>query len=155
MLGQWGFIGIYVILAILIPASMLLIPFALTIVKVKPAKPNPVKMSTYECGLETIGGTWVQFNFRYFYFAIMFVLFDVITVFLFPFAVFARQLDWYGLVALSAFLGTLLVGFAYAWKKKALQWSEERVNSDMTGSQNEVDDADEPSNVEEKTKVAV
>ena len=154
MLSEWGFIGIYVILAILIPASMLLIPFALTYVKVKPNKPNPVKQSTYECGLETIGGTWVQFNFRYLYFAVMFVLFDVITVFLFPFAVFARQLDWYGLVALLVFMSVLLVGFAYAWKKKALQWSEERVNSDMTGAEDEADD-DEPSIVEERTKVAV
>ncbi len=155
MLTEWGFIGIYVILAILIPASMLLIPFALTLVKIKPNKPNPVKQSTYECGLETIGETWVQFNFRYLYFAIMFVLFDVITVFLFPFAVFARQLDWYGLVALMAFLGILMTGFAYAWKKKVLQWSEERVRADMVGSLDEPDEDDEPSIVQERTKVAV
>ena len=154
MLSEWGFIGIYVILAILIAASMLLIPFALTFVKVKPNKPNPVKESTYECGLETIGDTWVQFNFRYLYFAIMFVLFDVITVFLFPFAVFARQLDWYGLVALMAFLGILMTGFAYAWKKKALQWSEERVKAGMVENDLDADDA-EPTIVEERTKVAV
>lgn len=155
MLSEWGFIGIYVILAILIPASMLLIPFALTFVKVKPNKPNPVKQSTYECGLETIGETWVQFNFRYLYFAIMFALFDVITVFLFPFAVFARQLDWYGLVALTAFLSILLVGFAYAWKKKVLQWSEERVRADIMGSQDEIDEDAEATATEERTKVAV
>ena len=155
MLSQWGFIGIYAILAVLIPASMLLIPFALTYVKVKANKPNPVKQSTYECGLETIGETWVQFNFRYLNFAIMFVLFDVITVFLFPFAVFARQLDWYGLVALLVFMSVLLTGFAYAWKKKALQWSEERMRADGVESYDDIDEDEEASAAEERTKVAV
>ena len=123
MLPQYGYLGIFLLFAILIPASMLLIPWALTLVKVKPANPNPVKLSTYESGLETYGATWVRFNFRYYFFALLFVIFDVQTIFLYPWAVRIKQLGWFGLAEMLVFVAILLVGLVYVWRKKALEWT--------------------------------
>ncbi|MBI2867762.1 MAG: NADH-quinone oxidoreductase subunit A [Chloroflexi bacterium] len=123
MLGDYGLIGIYLLLAILIPASMLLIPFALSKLKVAPHNPNPIKNATYECGLETHGDTWVRFHFRFYFFAFMFVLFDVASIFLFPWAMRVRVLDWAGLIVVAVFVAILVVGLVYAWKKKVLEWS--------------------------------
>ena len=122
MLADFGYVGIFLLLAILIPISMILIPVALTLVKVKPYKPNPVKQSTYESGMETFGKTWVRFNFRYYFFALLFVLFDVQVIFLLPWAVRIKQLDWFGLVVMLVFLSILFVGLIYAWRKRALEW---------------------------------
>ncbi len=101
---------------------MVLIPQLLSLVGVVPRKPNAIKSSTYECGLDTIGPTWVQFNFRYYYFALLFVVFDIETVFLYPWAVQFRQLKLFGLLEMLIFILILVVGFAYAWKKGALEW---------------------------------
>tara|TARA_B100000315_G_C14503745_1_gene553569 strand:+ start:85 stop:393 length:309 start_codon:yes stop_codon:yes gene_type:complete len=101
---------------------MVLIPQLLSLVGVVPRKPNPIKSATYECGLDTIGPTWVQFNFRYYFFALLFVVFDIETVFLYPWAVQFRQLKLFGLVEMLIFILILVVGFAYAWKKGALEW---------------------------------
>ncbi|MEE9198824.1 MAG: NADH-quinone oxidoreductase subunit A [Dehalococcoidia bacterium] len=123
MLADYGYIGIFLVLATLIPISMLLIPWALTFVGVKPSNPNPVKQQTYESGMQTIGGSWVRFNFRYYFFALLFVIFDVEVVFLFPWAVHLGQLRVFGLVEMGIFILILLLGYAYAWRKKALEWS--------------------------------
>ncbi|MFQ5826312.1 MAG: NADH-quinone oxidoreductase subunit A [Dehalococcoidia bacterium] len=101
---------------------MILLPQLLTLVGVVPKKPDPIKSSTYECGLDTIGKTWVQFNFRYYLFALVFVVFDIEMVFLYPWAVAFRQLGLFGLVEMVIFILILVVGFAYAWKKGALEW---------------------------------
>ncbi|MDO8531707.1 MAG: NADH-quinone oxidoreductase subunit A [Dehalococcoidia bacterium] len=122
MLAQYGYVGIFLVIAVLIPTFMLLLSWLMSFVGVRPQKPSVVKSETYECGMETIGGSWVQFNFRYYYFALLFVIFDVETVFLYPWAVHFKQLALFGLVEMAVFMAILLVGYLYAWKKRALEW---------------------------------
>ena len=121
-LGQFGYVGVLLIIAILVPLIMILLPIALKYVGLVKHKPNPIKNATYESGMQTVGPTWIQFNFRYYLFALIFVIFDVETVFLYPWAVAYRQLDWFTLVEVFIFVGILVVGLAYAWKKRALEW---------------------------------
>lgn len=122
MLADYGYVGILLIGAILFAILMPLLPWALSFLGLVPRKSNPVKTSTYECGLETIGKSWVQFNFRYYFFAILFVALDVLTVFLFPWAVNLKGLGLFGLVAVAVFFLILTVGYIYAWRKGALEW---------------------------------
>ncbi len=117
MLNQYVFIGIFAIIAILFPVIALGLAFV-----VRPKKPNPIKSSTYECGLETIGETWVQFRVQYYIYALVFVVFDVETVFLYPWAVAYNKLGLFALVEMFIFLGILVGGLAYAWRKGALEW---------------------------------
>jgi NADH-quinone oxidoreductase subunit A len=117
LLNQYVFIGIFAIIAILFPIIALGLAFV-----IRPKKPNPVKSSTYECGLETIGETWVQFRVQYYIYALVFVVFDVETVFLYPWAVAYNKLGLFALVEMFIFLGILVGGLAYAWRKGALEW---------------------------------
>lgn len=117
MLKQYAFIALFALITLIFPFIGFL--FAKII---RPRKPNPVKQATYECGLETIGETWVQFRVQYYLYALVFVLFDVEAVFLFPWAVSINQLGLYALVEMFIFLGLLIAGLAYAWKKGALRW---------------------------------
>ena len=78
---------------------------------------------TYESGMEPVGGAWIQFNIRYYMFALVFVIFDVETVFLFPWAVSFKMLGLFGFVEMLVFLGILLVGYVYAWRRGALEWA--------------------------------
>jgi NADH-quinone oxidoreductase subunit A len=121
-LGEFGYIGILLIIAVLVPLILIIIPIALRYVGLVRQKPDPVKNATYECGLETVGPTWVQFNFRYYLYALLFVIFDIETVFLYPWAVAFRELAWFTIVEVLIFMAILVVGLAYAWKKKALEW---------------------------------
>lgn len=122
MLADFGYIGILLIVGILFMVTTLLLPFTLSFFKIVPRKSNPTKTSTYECGMETIGKSWVQFNFRYYFFAILFVALDVLTVFLYPWAVNLKGLGVFGLVAVAVFFVILMVGYVYAWLKGALEW---------------------------------
>ena len=122
-MSEFGFIGIFLIFAVAIPLSMLLIPYLLTVVGIKPQVRDSVKSDTYECGVRTIGGSWVRFNFRYYYFALSFLIFDIEAVFLFPWAVNARELEWFGFGAVAVFVGIITLGLLYEWRKRALQWS--------------------------------
>jgi NADH-quinone oxidoreductase subunit A len=117
LLNQYVFIGIFVIVAIAFPIIALALAFV-----IRPKKPNPVKSSTYECGLETIGETWVQFRVQYYIYALVFVIFDVETVFLYPWAVAYNKLGLFALVEMFIFLGILVGGLIYAWRKGALEW---------------------------------
>lgn len=73
--------------------------------------------------MQTVGDAWVQFNFRYYFFALLFVAFDVVAVFLYPWAIaFKSELKLFGLIAMLIFILLLVVGFVYAWRKKALEW---------------------------------
>jgi NADH-quinone oxidoreductase subunit A len=89
----------------------------------RPNKPNPEKLTTYESGVEPFGGSWVRFNVRYYLFALMFVIFDVETVFLYPWAVAYDHLGAFALIEMLIFVVLLLVGLIYAWKKKVLKWN--------------------------------
>jgi len=122
LLGNFGYIGILLIVGILFMVTTLLIPVILSYLKIVPRKSNPTKTSTYECGMVTIGKSWVQFNFRYYFFAILFVVLDVLTVFLYPWAVNLKELGIFGLIAVIVFFVILMVGYIYAWLKGALEW---------------------------------
>lgn len=122
MLQEYGFIGLLLIAGILFPTSIIFLSFLLGRLHIRPHKPDPIKNATYECGMETIGTAWVQFNFRYYYYALLFVIFDVETVFLFPWAVAFRRLELFGFIEMLIFIAILLVGYAYAWRKGALEW---------------------------------
>lgn len=122
MLGQFGYIGILFVVAVAFPASVLLISYLASFIRVRPKNPSPEKSSTYECGMQPVGRSWVRFNFRYYFFALLFVVFDVETVFLYPWAVKYKQLGLFGLVEMVIFIVILLVGYLYAWKKKVMEW---------------------------------
>ncbi len=122
MLTDFGYIGLFLIVAVGFAASMILIPLFLRLGGLIVKKPNPVKNSTFECGMETIGKTLVRFNFRYYFYALMFIALDVLVLFLYPWAVGLRQLSYFGLAAVSIFIAFIIVGYLYAWKKKVLEW---------------------------------
>ncbi len=117
MLSQYAFIGIFAIIAFALPVVGLAMAWFL-----RPHKPNPIKNSTYECGIETIGDTWVQFKAQYYLFALIFVVFDVEAVFLFPWAIAYNKLGLYALVEMALFIAILVAGLLYAWRKGALEW---------------------------------
>ena len=122
MLTQYGYIGLFIIVALLFTFLLILIPVILRIIGIVPNKPNPVKTSTYECGMQTIGRSWVQFNFRYYFYALIFLALDVLIVFIYPWAVEVRQLGSFALVAILIFVFIVFIGYVYAWKKKVLEW---------------------------------
>ena len=122
MLANYGYIGLFLVVAIFFAVTTLLLPVSLRFLGIIPKKSNPIKSSTFECGMETIGKTWVQFNFRYYFYALLFIALDVLVVFLLPWAVSLRQLGFPGLIAVLVLIFIILVGYIYAWKKKVLEW---------------------------------
>ena len=120
---QYGLLAILVVLSIIIPASMLILSWLASFIRIRPRKPNPVKRQVYECGVEPIGGRrWSQFNFRYYVYALLFVIFDIETVFLYPWAVQYQQLGLFALFEMLVFVLILVIGLVYAWRKRALEW---------------------------------
>jgi NADH:ubiquinone oxidoreductase subunit 3 (subunit A) len=89
---------------------------------VPPKSFNPVKFEPYECGMETIGGTWQQYTVGYYLFAILFLIFDVEAVFIFPWATVMREVGMAAFVEILIFFSVLGLGLLYAWKKHALKW---------------------------------
>lgn len=87
-----------------------------------PRKPDKVKNSPYECGFPAFEDARMPFDIRYYLVAILFILFDLETGFLFPWAVVLRQIGWFGFIAMMIFLGLLVIGFIFEWKKGALEW---------------------------------
>jgi NADH-quinone oxidoreductase subunit A len=122
LLTDYGYVALLLILAVVVAAGMVLLPVVLRIIGIVPKKPNTVKNSTFECGMETLGKTWVRFNFRYYFYALMFIALDVLVLFIYPWAVASRQLGYAGLAVISIFMVLVLVGYLYAWKKKVLEW---------------------------------
>ena len=84
--------------------------------------PDPEKLSPYECGFEAFEDARMKFDVRYYLVAILFILFDLEIAFLFPWAVVLQDIGWFGFIAMLIFLGILVVGFVYEWKKGALEW---------------------------------
>ena len=122
MLEQYSHLAILLLFAVAFPSLPLITSWAMYRLQVRPRIPNVVKADTYECGVETEGPTWVQFNFRYYLIALIFVLFDVEVIFLFPLAVALDDVATFGLVAGLIFIGVLALGLVYEWKKRALEW---------------------------------
>ncbi|MCR8645087.1 NADH-quinone oxidoreductase subunit A [Paenibacillus sp. N1-5-1-14] len=114
----------YLIVAIFLLLGVGLAIVAFSVGKLlRPYKPTEPKYTTYESGNEPIGEGQIRFNIRYYLFALMFVIFDVETVFLYPWAVAYNHLGLFALVEMCIFIVLLLVGLLYAWKKKVLQWN--------------------------------
>ena len=84
--------------------------------------PDSEKLSPYECGFEAFEDARMKFDVRYYLVAILFILFDLEIAFLFPWAVVLQDIGWFGFWAMLVFLGILVVGFIYEWKKGALEW---------------------------------
>lgn len=87
-----------------------------------PKRPDPAKNSAYECGFPAFDDARLPFDVRFYLVAILFIIFDLETAFLVPWAVVFRQLGWFGLISMAIFLGLLVIGFIYEWKKGALEW---------------------------------
>jgi len=94
----------------------------LTSALVAPKSKNKFKTETYECGIETQGPSWLQFKVGYYLFALLFLIFDVETVFIFPWAVVMKNLGMVAFIEILIFLFILTLGLLYAWKKGALKW---------------------------------
>ncbi len=117
MLADYAVIGLFFIAAATFP----LLPL-IAAVFLRPRRPTPTKLDTYECGLEAIGDLSVQFKVQYYLYALAFVIFDVEVIFLYPWAVAFNQLGLFALVEMVIFLAILAVGLVYAWRKGALEW---------------------------------
>ncbi|GAA5346610.1 NADH-quinone oxidoreductase subunit A [Planifilum fimeticola] len=117
----------YLMVALFFIVGLALPVVALSIGRLlRPHNPTPAKEVTYESGIDPVGGSWVQYNVRYYLFALLFVLFDVETVFLYPWAVaydtLRNGIGLFVLVEMLIFVVLLVIGLIYAWKKKVLEW---------------------------------
>jgi NADH-quinone oxidoreductase subunit A len=107
------FIGVSLVIA----AALLVAPFMLAF-----KRPDPEKLSAYECGFNAFDDARMKFDVRFYLVAILFIIFDLEVAFLFPWAITFGNLGWYGFWSMMIFLGVLTVGFVYEWKKGALEW---------------------------------
>jgi NADH-quinone oxidoreductase subunit A len=87
-----------------------------------PHRPDPTKLAAYECGFPAFEDARLPFDVRFYLVAILFIIFDLETAFLFPWALALREIGWFGFFAVMMFLGLLVIGFIYEWKKGALEW---------------------------------
>jgi len=117
-LNEWIFIGLFFALGWMLPAVPIVLGKLLA-----PNRPNRVKQQTYECGVEMVGSPWTQFRAQYYIFALVFVVFDVELVFLFPWALAYNQLGPFALFEMAVFIFLLVVALVYTWRKGALRWS--------------------------------
>lgn len=117
MLSDWQFIAIFLVLSPIFPLAPVVANSLLG-----PRKPNYIKQQTYECGIETVGDTWIQFKVQYYIYALAFVIFDIEAVFLFPIAAAYDQLGLFAVVEIALFVIILGAGLAYAWGRGALEW---------------------------------
>ena len=118
MQNEWLFIGVFLLLAPLFPSIALLIPRIIA-----PRKSNPIKVQTYECGIETVGDTYVRIKIQYYIFALVFLIFDIEVVFLYPWAVALDALPLFAVLEGVLFILILVAGLVYAWRKGALEWA--------------------------------
>ena len=116
-MGEFTKVGVFFIIALIFPLLALLPSW-----KLQPRQPGGQKRVPYECGVDTVGRSWVQFKTSYFLYALAFVAFDVETVFLYPWAVVFRSMDISAFIAMFVFMAILLLGLWYAWRKGALEW---------------------------------
>jgi len=117
VLSTFGPVALFLIVAVVFP----IVPLILSRF-VAPNRPNPVKLEPYESGMPTIGPTHVQFPIRYYLYALMFVIFDVEVIYLFPWALVYDKLPLFAAIEMAVFIILLLVGLAYAWRKRAFEW---------------------------------
>ena len=121
MLTEFGRVLIFFILGGIFVAGGLI-----TARLLRPHRPYPDKLATYECGEEPIGTAWIKFNIRFYVVALIFVIFEVEVLFLFPWALVYQQLGLFAFIEMMIFIAILLVGFAYVWVKGDLDWDKPR-----------------------------
>jgi NADH-quinone oxidoreductase subunit A len=113
----------YLAVAVLILAALLMVGAMLGVGRLlRPTRPQSEKYVTYEAGSDPVGG-WGQSNVRYYIYALLFVIFDVEAVFIFPWAVDLESLDTFGLIEMIVFIVVLALGLVYAWRKGVLRWA--------------------------------
>ena len=117
MLEQYLPILLFILVGLTVGAVLLAVGTVLS-----PNRPDPAKLSPYECGFEAFEDARMKFDVRYYLVAILFILFDLEIAFLFPWAVVLQDVGFLGFVAMMVFLAVLVVGFIYEWKKGALEW---------------------------------
>lgn len=117
MLSDWGAIFIFLVIGITFGIGGLVVAYL-----VSPKKYNYNKLDTYECGVRTEGPTWIRFRVSYFMFALIFLVFDVETIYLYPWAVMFQKLGAFAFVEMVIFILILVIGLWYAWKEGAFQW---------------------------------
>ena len=121
MLTDFGRILIFFLIAAVFVTGGLIVAWIL-----RPKRPYAGKLASYECGEEPIGDSWIKFNIRFYVVALIFLVFDVEIVFLFPWALVYKQLGMFAFIEMMVFLGILFVGFAYVWAKGDLEWDKPR-----------------------------
>ena len=117
MLDNYLPVLVFLVIASVLGAALLSLGYLLG-----PRRPDDEKNSPYECGFEAFEDARMKFDVRYYLVAILFIIFDLEIAFLFPWAVVLDELGWAGIASMSIFLGLLVVGFIYEWKKGALEW---------------------------------
>jgi len=117
MLLEYLPILIFIGIAGAIGLALLVIPFLIA-----PSKPDPEKLSAYECGFNAFDDARMKFDVRYYLVSILFIIFDLEVAFLFPWAVALKDIGFYGFWSMMVFLGVLTIGFIYEWRKGALEW---------------------------------
>ncbi|MDZ4770436.1 MAG: NADH-quinone oxidoreductase subunit A [Chloroflexota bacterium] len=118
LVNEWAFIGLFIAVAWLLPTLPLVVAWVF-----QPRKPNAIKMQTYECGVETVGDTWVQFKVQYYIYGLIFLVFDIELIFLFPWAMAYNKLSFFAFGAGLLFIFLLSDALIYAWRKNALEWA--------------------------------
>ncbi len=119
MLTEFGRVLIFLILGAVFVAAGLVVAWL-----IRPHRPYPSKLTTYECGEAPVGDTRIRFNVRFYVVALIFLIFDVEVVFLFPWALVFARLGWFAFIEMMVFLAILFVGYAYLWRKGDLEWDK-------------------------------
>ena len=119
MITEFGRVLIFLMVGVVFVAGGMIFAWLL-----RPNRPYPSKLATYECGEVPLGDTRVRFNVRFYVVALIFLIFDVEVVFLFPWAVVYKNLGWFAFIEMLVFLGILVVGYAYVWRKGDLDWDK-------------------------------
>ena len=115
---DWVYVWLFIVAGAALVVAILLFSKV-----INPSHPTPEKLSTYECGIPPVGNPWAPFAVRYYVFALLFLVFDVEAVFLFPWAIVFRPLGTSGFVEMLLFIAVLGIGLLYAWRKGALEWA--------------------------------
>lgn len=115
---DYTFLGLFFLLVAVFAALPIIVASI-----VRPKKPSQQKLDPYECGLEKTGDAWIQFKIQYYLYALVFIVFDVEVILIFPWAVVFKELGPIAFIEMAIFLAILFIGLIYVWKKRDLEWS--------------------------------
>ena len=122
---HYAIIGFYLAIAISVPIGMIVLSKLAQFIKVRPSNPSKLKESMYECGMKPETERWQGFNIKYYFYALLFVIFDVETIFLFPWAakygIWSKEFGLIFFLSMFVFLAVVTLGYVYAWKKGDLE----------------------------------